>query len=180
MTIIYPNQTIEAFYKKFFRLLNAAQPVRKNELTGAEIELLIEFLRLPDEKFRYQRFSTLAKDRVIKQAISRGWDLTKVNINNKLYASIQKGILARDEDGIIHFKKKIRSSLDEAILASKENRPWIMGFKFYFKDDETTVTGPAVRIDSQTDGAQALDGKEGATALRKRSPEMDETSIRVP
>jgi hypothetical protein len=72
--------------------------------------MIIGFTLLPKEKFQYQRFSTLAKDTLI-----RTYDpsLTKININNKIYSLLDKKFLKRDEDKVIYLPSHLLSALED-------------------------------------------------------------------
>ncbi len=110
MVIKFDNLSESEFLDKFFNLVNLLSPLEKN-IAATETLLLIEFLLLPEEKFKYQRFSNVAKDKVIQSAQAKGWNLTKINANNKIYSLIEKGYLRRDEDGVIYVSKYILTAL---------------------------------------------------------------------
>lgn len=110
MIIKYDNLTEEEFLIKFFSITNALSSP-SSRVTDSEIAMLVEFILLPEEKFRYQRFSTLAKSKVMTAANSKGWNLSKVNINNKIYNLIDKGYLKRDEDGVVYVSKSVLSAI---------------------------------------------------------------------
>ena len=99
MNIKYNSLDDRAFLKKFFLLLNTMVSPDK-ELTPAEVDMLIEFLCLTDDKFKYQRFGTAAKHKVIQNAKQNNWNLTSININNKIYSLVKKECLRRDSDGV--------------------------------------------------------------------------------
>jgi hypothetical protein len=109
MTINYPDLTDRLFLKKYLNLYNLLAPEAQH-LEPAEIDLIIEFVLLPEDKFGYQRFSSLAKDKVIEAAALYNWNLTKLNINNKLYALLDKKFLRRDEDKVIYLPSHILSA----------------------------------------------------------------------
>lgn len=120
MTINYPSLTEEQFIEKYLRFYNLMVP-EEQQLMDSEISLLIEFALLPEEKFSYQRFGGLAKTKVVESAANKGWHLTKLNINNKLYALIEKGFLKRDEDSVIYLPKHILQALKEFKDSKKFN-----------------------------------------------------------
>ena len=91
----------------YLQLYNALLPLEQR-LMQSEMELVTEFALLPDDKFQYQRFGTLAKNKVI-EASSRS--LTKMNINNKLYSLLDKNFLKRDEDKVIYLPKHFTQAL---------------------------------------------------------------------
>lgn len=111
MTINYPKISDRDFLAKYLDLYNLLLP-EPQRLLPSETDLVIEFALLPDEKFHYQRFGSLAKNKVIESAASREWKLTKLNINNKLYALLDKKFLRRDEDKVIYMPKHLMQALD--------------------------------------------------------------------
>lgn len=109
MNIKYPISSEKDFLYIYLTLYNALKPEEKR-LVASEIDMIIGFALLPEEKFQYQRFSTLAKNTVIKNYDSH---LTKVNINNKLYTLLNKEFLKRDEDKVIYLPKHLLATLKE-------------------------------------------------------------------
>lgn len=107
MTIKYPISTEKQFLYIYLTLYNALKPEEKR-LVPSEIDMIIGFALLPEEKFQYQRFSTLAKNTLIKNYDPH---LTKVNINNKLYTLLSKEFLKRDEDKVIYLPKHLLTAL---------------------------------------------------------------------
>ncbi len=110
MTINYPKVSEREFLLKYLDFLNLLLP-EERKLVPSEIDLVIEFALLPP-KFQYQRFGTLAKSKVIESASSLGWKLTKLNINNKLYALLGKEFLRRDEDQVIYLPDHLLKALN--------------------------------------------------------------------
>ncbi len=103
----------------FFELINMAVPKVDNQLTDAEIQLLCLFMSLPQDKFRHQRFGKLAKKKVLELASNNNWELSVINLNNKIYSMVTKGFLVRDEDGIITISNKIENAVKK-LLTDKE------------------------------------------------------------
>lgn len=112
MVINYPSLSEREFIEKYLRIYNLLMP-EEQQLVESEILLIIEFCLLPDEKFAYQRFGSLAKTKVIEAALNSDWKLTKLNINNKLYALIDKKFLRRDEDRVIYLPKHLIEALKD-------------------------------------------------------------------
>jgi hypothetical protein len=131
MIIKFDNLTESEFLEKFLNMVNLLSPPEKSIATS-EAQLLIEFLLLPDEKFKYQRFSSLAKTKVIQSAASKNWNLTKINVNNKIYSLIDKGFLRRDTDGVIYIAKYILA----ALASYRANKTFEI--KITFNDKEYT------------------------------------------
>lgn len=120
--------------RAYFSLLQFVFPKEK-QLTELEIELLILFLSLP-EKFKYSRFSTLAKNKVIEIAAQeQGWKLSRINVNNKLYSLIDKGVLVRDEDGVIYINKTIDRGISQLIQAIGSNSAMEITFEIKWKQE---------------------------------------------
>lgn len=112
MNIKYPPLSEREFLSKYLELTNILLP-EEQRLIPSEIDLIIEFTLLPEEKFAYQRFGSLAKDKVIEAAATRNWKLSKLNINNKLYALLDKQFLRRDEDKVIYLPKHLLAALKQ-------------------------------------------------------------------
>lgn len=109
MTIKYPISTEKQFLYIYLTLYNALLP-EQQRLVPSEIDMMIGFALLPNDKFQYQRFSTLAKDTVIRYYDPH---LTKININNKLYSLLDKKFLKRDEDKVIYLPPHFLKALQE-------------------------------------------------------------------
>ncbi len=110
MTIKYPELSEKDFLYKYLDIINILLP-QEQQLIPSEIELVIEFAILPEEKFYYQRFGALARSKVIEAFKEKGKVFTKVSINNKLYSLLDKKFLIRDEDSIIYLPKHLLNTL---------------------------------------------------------------------
>lgn len=122
MLIKYSRLSPRQALIKFFEILNAANPDSSKILSEKEILLLVEFLLLDNKKFYYQRFSSVAKNIVIENlAKIHDWELSKINLNNKLYSLIKKGALRRDTDNVIYIQDYIYKGA-QSILSAIENR----------------------------------------------------------
>jgi hypothetical protein len=105
------------FFVTFLRLVNIINSHlgSKDEskmMAEMELQAFVYFLMLPFDKFKHQMFSTLARTKVLKAARDDGWELNRINLNNKLYSLIQKGFLYRDEDNIVHLDKNLMKALE--------------------------------------------------------------------
>jgi hypothetical protein len=110
MKIQLKMQNLRQGLTQLFDLLNSVNPKEEDKLTSTEIRVLVEFLLLPRKKFEYQRFSSVAKKRVIKSLQEHdGWTLSPENLNNKIYSMIEKKFLRRDEDQVIYLAKHIKT-----------------------------------------------------------------------
>lgn len=103
----------------YFKLINFVISDKDKRLSNSEIRLLALFMSLDHKKFQYQRFSTLAKKKVLELAKAQGWKLTSINITNKLYSLILKEFLTRDEDNVIYVSPKIVKGVMEIINNGK-------------------------------------------------------------
>lgn len=132
MTIInFVNYSPRVSLYKYFELLNVAQPNPDKRLTEAEIHLLTEFILLPQDKFAYQRFSKVAKRKVMSSLITNlNWKLTQVNLNNKLYSMVEKGYLRRDTDGVIYISEAILTGAQSLLEALNSNKIKDITFRF--------------------------------------------------
>lgn len=103
----------------YLYILNVINPKKDKILTEGEVNILTEFILLP-EKYYYQRFSKYGKALVLKNLKeSHQWELRVANLNTKIYELIDKEYLWRDEDGVIYIKKWILD-LTEKLLKDKE------------------------------------------------------------
>lgn len=145
MVIKFDNLSEKEFLEKFLAMVNFLTEQEKN-ISPAEIKLLVEFLVLPEEIFKYQRFGSLAKLRVLQSAEAQGWNLTKININNKLYSLIQKGFLRRDEDGVVY----VANYLLRALAEFRKNNKLEITLTLEGTDDNKERKG-----DNKTDGGDS-------------------------
>jgi hypothetical protein len=131
MHIAINNQTDRDFYRNYLTIVNFALSSRKEmQLTETELNLLVEFLLLP-EKFKYTRFSTLGKSKVAKTVKELfDWYLSRININNKIYSMVEKGFLRRDDDGVIYLITPIQKGIEQALKAFKEGKQYSISFDF--------------------------------------------------
>lgn len=135
MTINYPPLDEKKFLQIYLEMMNTMLPQEKR-LVPSEIELMIEFAVLP-EKFKYQRFGSLAKDKVIEAAKEKRKKLTKLNINNKLYALLDKEFLWRDVDKVIYMPKHFMFALEEF----RKDKNFNVLIKFKYEEENRSHTG---------------------------------------
>lgn len=130
MVIKYKNLSLRESLSKFFHFVNAAQLDSSKIITETEIQVITEFILLP-EKFHFQRFSTLAK-RKVRQILEEefNWVLSKENLNNKIYSLIEKNILSRDEDGVIHIVKHLRIPITKLLEAYEKKENYEITFRY--------------------------------------------------
>lgn len=159
MLIKFPNLSKRALIYKYFDLLNAAQPNSDKHIPEREVMLLTEFLLLP-EKFQSQPFSSKAKDKIIQQAQENlNWELTKVNINNKLYKIQKRGFLRRDDDGVLYMAPYLTQTTKELVKAHDTESYKDIIFRFDYTglkgssgtDSSSTGTARATSQESSTD-----------------------------
>lgn len=134
MTINYPALDERTFLKRYLEISNMILP-EEQRLVPSEIDLMIEFALLP-EKFKHQRFGSLAKDKVIEyvEEVS-GKRLTKLNINNKLYSLLDKKFLHRDIDKVIYMPKHFLHALET--FRNDKNFVVNIVFPLYDAEEET-------------------------------------------
>lgn len=139
MTINYKNISRKQFLNRYFELLNTAQGNPEKKLTPAEIEVLGLFIDLPD-KFEHQRFSTAARDKVMK-IICKTEDCSRQSLNNKIYSLIRKGFIWRDEDGVLYILPGVLRGAKEGLKA-REEVPSSFELTFKFSYDKEGYKGP--------------------------------------
>jgi len=110
----------EDFYNTFFIMLGANYPKEKR-LTDGERKVLVEFMKLTDEKFKYNRFSNVAKNKVCAEI-----GINKPNLDRYLQDIRKKGYIEKDIDNM-HSLNKMLSKL----LEVKELE---LNFKFKVND----------------------------------------------
>lgn len=117
---------------KFLAALNVVNPNPDNHLSETEIMVLTEFLLLPSYKFKYQRFGRLARAKVKDNLLEhQNYEISKVNLNNKIYSLIDKGVLWRDTDKVIYVKEYLEKAVSENMLkAIEENKHFNLTFNF--------------------------------------------------
>lgn len=77
--------------------------------------ILREFILLPP-KFDYFRFSSLAKSEVLKALSSKGFKISRSNLNNRIYDLVDKSYVKRDADKVLYlspFLETIKKSLSK-------------------------------------------------------------------
>lgn len=114
MKVKFDKLDEETFLDKLLDVINLLSP-EDNRMSPLEKKVLTLFILLPEERFKYQRFSTLAKSKVLKLAEERNWKLSHINLNNKIYGLVQKGFLRRDEDKVIYIPEYILKAHKEFI-----------------------------------------------------------------
>lgn len=138
MTINYPSVSEREFLKKYLEFSNLLL-TDEQRLAPAEMQLMIEFALLPD-KFKYHRFSSLAKDKVIESVTELyGKTLTKLTINNKLYTLLDKQFLRRDIDKVIYMPKHFLAALD----AFRQQQAFSVTVNFKREDKEENRPSPS-------------------------------------
>lgn len=117
----YENLSLEQYLNMFYDIVNSMQLNEEYKTTKLERKLLVLFTMLPD-KYKYQRFSSLAKKKIRADVkANENWNLTTQNLNGKLYSLIDKGILRKDADGVIYLKPFIEKAVNN-IKESYENK----------------------------------------------------------
>ena len=146
MTIKYPISSEKDFLTIYLTLYNAVMPPHQR-LVPSELELMVDFALLPEQKFQYQRFSTLAKNTVIRSTDRK---LTKVNINNKIYSILDKGFLKRDEDGVIYMPKHFLQALSQYRKNPSEYSITLKFQPIQLHQDDSKQDNSDIRADSSS------------------------------
>lgn len=130
MTINYPPLSEYEYLIKYLEITNMLlDPAQR--LTYGEMELVAAITILPDEKYKYQRFSMSAKKKVAEFL-----SITIANINNRIHALTIKKFLRKDEDKVLYLPKHILKAFTEF----QTNKKADIIFKFDAKQDNTVTT----------------------------------------
>lgn len=100
----------------FFEVLNL---LLIDKLTEREIEVLAEFLKLREDKYKYNPFHTAAKNKVISDFKERGETMSRQSIHNHTAALKKKGIIFTEEDGMLRLNPQIREALEKGFTDGK-------------------------------------------------------------
>lgn len=138
MIINYKNLSIKNSLVEYFHILNTAQPIKSKRLARSEINVLAEFLLLP-EKFKDKRFGTLAKTKVLEILKEDGVPITRANLNNKIYSLVDKGYLRKDIDSVIYPKEFVQAGLEGLNKAIESDSNFDIIFRF--SNDNTRSKG---------------------------------------
>ena len=88
--------TLREFFSKLVQYLS---PIT-GPISPVEEKILFQFLILPSEKFKYNRFSTLGRRKVL-HALNQTEHISVPNINNRIYDLCKKKVIVRDEDNLM-------------------------------------------------------------------------------
>jgi len=80
------------YYKTHLKIVNAILPVN---MTEKEIEILSEFLSLPEETIKGNMFNSFARKKVIEVL-----NLTKSGISNYINGMVKKGYIKKEGDNL--------------------------------------------------------------------------------
>jgi hypothetical protein len=103
------------------KILKIISALYGEDLTLKELQLLTEAAMLP-EKFKYSRFSSIAKDKIMV-ALKEHWDdhvASKNLLNSRIYKLTDKGFLRKDEDGVYYFVRSLETELDKLRKSCEE------------------------------------------------------------
>lgn len=135
MHVNYKNITKKEAIETYLKVLNAIQPDVNKVMADTEIKVLAEFLVLP-RKFEYFRFSTKGKQRVSKALAESGYRVSRATLNGKLYSLERKGILSKDEDGVVYLAKHI----SEVIKKIRDKDKYHIIIELNSKDEEASIS----------------------------------------
>lgn len=105
------------FILAYLKMSNLLLPPQ-SQLHDVEMEVIAYFATLPP-KFDYQRFSPLAKKKVIEAFKENDRNMSIFNLNNRLHALVKKSFLRRDEDRVLYLPKNLLIAL-ESFRKNKE------------------------------------------------------------
>jgi len=118
--ILERTLTREDFYETFLIMLGSNYPKEKR-LTENERKILVEFMKLTDEKFKYNRFGQIAKN-----VIAEKMNINKPNLERYIQDLRKKGYIEKDADNISSLNKMLNRLLGVGELE--------LNFKFKIKD----------------------------------------------
>jgi hypothetical protein len=123
------NLTQREYLYKLFEIIDVVQIDPNNTTSNTEKKVMVEFYNLP-EPFDNYRFSTLGRAEVLKRAPEGGWELSRQNMNNKIYELLKKGWLFREPDGVIRAKPWIEKTINSIKKAYKEGTEYDIKLRF--------------------------------------------------
>jgi len=118
--ILERTLTREDFYETFLIMLGSNYPKEKS-LTENERKILVEFMKLTDEKFKYNRFGKIAKN-----VIAEKMNINKPNLERYIQDLRKKGYIEKDADNISSLNKMLNRLLGVGELE--------LNFKFKIND----------------------------------------------
>ena len=124
----YNNISRKEFLYRFFDLYNFLQ-FEDHRLTKKEIRFVIEVMSLP-EKFKYDRFSTKARNYLRTKLASEDWVLSVQGISQLIQSLEKKEVIILDSDNI----RQINPILEP--FFNKKKRDYFFTFAFNLKKDE--------------------------------------------
>lgn len=144
------------------RAMNFFQIATK-QLTDLEILLINIIVHLPD-KFKYAPFSIPAKKYIRKLALEQWeWNLSPINLNNRLYSLRDKGIINHDVDGVMYFTPVYEKIIKEIKEAHDEGRAWELAFSFpIIPKSEETIERVHPRTQEQIERQRDEEDKENS------------------
>lgn len=115
ITKSYTDINIETFYDIFFQLLNVLQN-DSNKLTKKQIKLLIEFLLLDDQVYKFNRFGSLGKKTVQKAMLEKyNKKVTMQSLHMFVILLKKRNIIYEDTDRVKYINKSLKATLDSAL-----------------------------------------------------------------
>jgi hypothetical protein len=153
MIFNYKNVSKSAFIKKYFDIINTAQPNPSLRYTESEIETLTEFLLLPPT-FEHHRFSSLARSKVVKSLKEKNVVASRQTVNNKIYALIRKKALWKDRDKVIYMNPTLLKGVKQGLKAYDLSEDFKMIFQFTYDKQKPASN---LQVNSKTDENPAFD-----------------------
>jgi len=132
ITKSYIGVSKEEFYDLFLQLVDVIQK-ETNKLTKKQRKIMVEFLALDDQVYKFTRFSSLGKKAVaIKLKEKYNWNLSRRNLDIFVINMTKKGFIEKDADKVKYFNRALRSYMDK-VMKSDEPQEFI--FKLSVKHD---------------------------------------------
>jgi len=129
MTVNFKNNSKKEVLRKY---LNIVGLLNKHKLSPTEVEVLINFLLLP-EKFKDKRFGPLAKKKILPIMTN----LSRKNLDRAIRSIYNKGFLRDDEDGVRYPRVFISKTVELLDKAIKEGKSYNINIKFSYDKEES-------------------------------------------
>lgn len=130
ITKSYIDIDVETFYDIFFKLLNVLQK-DSNKLTKNQIKLLVEFLLLDDQVYKFSRFAANGKREVQKKMKEKyKKNITTQSLHMFVILLKKKGYVYEDVDKVKFISKELKQILEGAL---KSENPVEFIFKLKIK-----------------------------------------------
>ena len=113
-----------------YNLINLIDSQKKTKVCQTEMDLLVQLILLP-KKYEYSRFSPGARTFLCNKL-----NVSRPNLNSRIYMLLQKGYIFRDEDSVLYVKKFFLEALNKF-----KNNEYQITFKFEDTSSQIAVSG---------------------------------------